>query len=89
MTDDYEKYERACKRIREENDKLLDEFETYLIKNGLKEKTVNGHVSNVDFYINEFLLYDDAVKAKDGIFSIGMFLGFCRSGVGPSQPIDY
>jgi hypothetical protein len=76
MTDDYEKYETACKRIREENDKILDEFKEYLIQKGLKLKTVNNNVSNIDFYINEFLLYEDAIKAKDGIDEIGMFLGY-------------
>ena len=76
MTDNYEKYEKACKRIRKENDNILDEFKEYLIQKGLKLKTANSHVSNVDFYINEFLLYEDATKAKDGIDKIGMFLGY-------------
>ncbi|MFO7883949.1 MAG: hypothetical protein R6U68_03925 [Desulfobacteraceae bacterium] len=76
MTDDYERLERACKRIRKDNDKLLDEFENYLLNKGLKSKTADKHVKNIDFYINEFLLYEDAVKAKDGIHDIGMFLGY-------------
>jgi len=76
MTDDYEKYEKACKRIRKANDKLLDEFEKYLLNKGLKLKTADNHVSNIDFYINEFLLYEDAVKAKDGMHDIGMFLSY-------------
>lgn len=76
MTEDYEKYEKACKRIRKENDKLLDEFKKYLLNKGLKSKTINKHFSNIDLYINEFLLYEDAIKAKDGIHDIGMFLGY-------------
>jgi hypothetical protein len=77
MTDDYEKYEKECERIRKDNDKILDEFKKYLIQqNGLKLKTANTHVSNVDFYINEFLLYEDAIEAKEGITEIGMFLGY-------------
>jgi site-specific recombinase XerD len=76
MTDDYERYEKACKRIRKENDKLLDEFEKYLLSKGLKQKTAEKHVSNIDFYINDFLLYEDAIKAKNGIHDIGMFLGY-------------
>jgi len=30
----------------------------------------------VDFYVNEFLLYEDAVEAKDGTYEIGMYLGY-------------
>ncbi|MBW2075791.1 MAG: recombinase, partial [Deltaproteobacteria bacterium] len=37
---------------------------------------IDKHTSNVDFYVNEFLLYEDAVEAKDGVGEIGMFLGY-------------
>ena len=30
----------------------------------------------MDFYINEFLLYEDAIEAAEGVGSIGMFLGY-------------
>ncbi len=30
---------------------------------------------NIDFYINEYLLYEDATEAKDGASFAGMFLG--------------
>ncbi|MBF0100352.1 MAG: recombinase [Desulfobacterales bacterium] len=76
MTTDYEKWEKDCKRIKKENDKLLDEFYTYLLNHGIKSKTAKNHISNIDFYINEFLLYEDAIKAKDGIYNIDMFLGY-------------
>jgi hypothetical protein len=76
MSLDDEKYEINCKKIRKENELLLDDFESWLLKKGLKEKTVYKHVANIDFYINEFLLYDHAMKAKDGACEIGMFLGY-------------
>ncbi len=76
MSFDYEKYEMDCKKIRKENALILDGFESLLLKKGLKEKTISKHVSNIDFYINEFLLYEDAIKAKDGAYEIGMFLGY-------------
>ena len=72
----YDKYEKNCKKIRKENKNLLDDFKSWLFEKGLKDKTVNNHISNIDFYINEFLLYEDAVKAKDGTNAIGMFLGY-------------
>lgn len=73
---DYEKYEKECKRIRKENEKLISDFEKWLSAKALSSKTIEKHASNVDFYVNEFLLYEDAVEAKDGANEIGMFLGY-------------
>ena len=74
--DDYEEYEAACEEIREDNAKLLEKFEEWLRQKNLTPKTIHTHTENVDFYINEFLLYEDAVEAKDGSDEIGMFLGY-------------
>jgi len=76
MMDDYEKYERDCKKIQKANEKLLNEFEAWLKAAGLSKKTINKHVGNLDFYLNEFLLYDEATEAKDGAGDVGMFLGY-------------
>lgn len=76
MAIDYKKYEANCKKIRQENKNLLDEFTTWLRKSNLKKKTIDSHVENVDFYINEFLLYDDAVEAENGAHGVSMFLGY-------------
>ncbi len=76
MTDDYEKYEQECNRIREENKKLLNDFAQWLKSAKLKDKTIRQHLENIDFYINEYLLYEDAVEAKDGAYGIDMFLGY-------------
>jgi len=72
----YKKYEAECEKIREENIKLLDDFETWLKKSKITNKTINMHIQNVDLYINDFLLYEDAVEAKEGALDIGMFLGY-------------
>lgn len=64
--DDYAQYEKDCERIRTENQKLLDEFENWLQEANLSERTIKKHIDNVDFYINEFLLYEDVTAAKDG-----------------------
>jgi site-specific recombinase XerD len=74
--DDYEKYEADCKKIRKANEGLLVEFETWLKSSSLSEKTIRTHLSNIDFYINEYLLYEDATEAKDGVHSVSMFLGY-------------
>ena len=72
----YEQHEEDCKRIREANERLLNEFSAWLKSSGLSEKATNNHSFNIDFYINEYLLYEDTTEAKDGVNSVGMFLGY-------------
>ncbi len=74
--DEYEFYESECKKIRKENHKTLDSFEQYLYEKKLSKKTIDKHVSNVDFYINEFLLYEEPLKAKEGLYHLDHFLGY-------------
>jgi len=74
--DEHQKYERACKRIKKDNAKLLEQFDQWLSGKGLSEKTVRRHVENADFYINTFLLYEDAIPAKERASRISMFLGY-------------
>ena len=74
--DDYAEYEEACAQIREENAELLTEFAEWLQQKNLAENTIRRHTENVDFYINEFLLYEDAIEAKDGADEISMYLGY-------------
>ena len=73
---EYEQYQEDCKRIREVNERLLNDFAAWLKLSGLSEKTINNHVSNIAFYINEYLLYEDATEAKDGVNAVGWFLGY-------------
>jgi hypothetical protein len=75
-TNKYEEFEEACVAIRKENEELLSAFGQWLGRTGISEKTIDKHVSNADFYVNEFLLYEDAVPAKDGPGHISMFLGY-------------
>ena len=74
--DDYAQYELDCERIKETNETLLADFGNWLEKSNLSDKTINKHVENVDFYINEFLLYEDAIEAQDGVGSLDMYLGY-------------
>jgi site-specific recombinase XerD len=76
MVDDYEQYEAECERIRRSNEKLLDDFESWLCKRNLTAKTIEKHIENIDFYINEYLLYEDATEPQEGAGSVGMFLGY-------------
>ena len=72
----YEAYLKKCERIRKENKKLILDFKKWLAGNNLSKGTIEKHVGNVDFYVNEFLLYEDAVEAKEGACKIDMFLGY-------------
>jgi site-specific recombinase XerD len=76
MLDDYEQYEIECERIRESNGKLLADFEDWLRESNLTDQTISKHVENIDFYINEYLLYEDAVEPQDGVSDVSMFLGY-------------
>jgi len=75
MNPDYLAYEKERDAIREINKLHLAGFEIWLKNSGLSEKTIERHVSNVDFYINEFLCYYDAEEVVAGCYRVGMFLG--------------
>lgn len=72
---DYEDYSKTCDEIREKNSEYLELFEQALIAKGLKDSTSKRHVSNVDFYINDFLLYEEPLKMEYGMVKIDSFLG--------------
>lgn len=74
--DEYEKWEKDCKRIREQNAILLVQFADALKEQGLNKKTIDKHVSNIDFYINHFLLNEDPTEPENGLYSVSMFLGY-------------
>ena len=76
MAYDYKKYDAECKKTRKQNKKLLNEFASWLRQQNLTVITVKRHRENVDLFINDFLLYEDTVEAKDGVDEIGMFLGY-------------
>lgn len=73
MDFDYEEYEKECSEIKKSNRELLELFASDL--GNLSEETIAKHVSNVNFYINEFLLYEDALTFDHGIEKIGDYLG--------------
>lgn len=73
MAFDYKEYEKKCEKIRDINDELLELFASDL--GNLAPKTVRTHVSNVDFYINDYLLYKDTLTFEHGVGCIDDFLG--------------
>jgi site-specific recombinase XerD len=73
--DAYKDYEISCKKIKNVNQVLLTDFKTWLMSMGLASKTIEKHISNINFFINEYLLYEDAIEAIDGVHHVSMFLG--------------
>ncbi|MCD8013835.1 MAG: hypothetical protein LUG99_11775 [Lachnospiraceae bacterium] len=70
----FEEYEAQCEKIRQENEVLLEEFAKSM--SGLSRKTVNQHISNVNFYLNDYLLYEDAQSFREGVYSLDDYLGY-------------
>ena len=73
---DYEEFEGKCKTIRQNNLKILEGFDAWLKAKRLTDQTIREHMNNIDFFINHFLLYEDAYEAKDGVFKVDAFLGY-------------
>ena len=73
---EYEQYEQACATIKKENAKLLSDFEQWMLGKGLARKTIKRHRDNVDFYINHFMLEEEAIPAKKGAGKVSFFLGY-------------
>lgn len=72
----YEAIEKKSELIRTDNAALLKEFKVWLLNTDISKKTLNQHISNTDFYINDFLLYSEAIPANKGHVNIDHFLGF-------------
>ncbi len=71
-TSDYDVRVRA---IQAANQSILNAFEVWLEQSGLSEKTIQIHVSNIDFFTN-YLVYYEPLKKPDEANSgdVWMFL---------------
>ena len=72
----YEEYELECRKQIERNEKFLELFERYLVSAGLSQTTIRKHLSNVDFYINTYLLREEPLGMECGCFKIDTFFGY-------------
>ena len=76
MSFDYEEYEKACEKIRKSNEKLLTQFESWLVEKNMGQKSIDKHIEKIEFYINDYLLYEDAYEPEEGLSSVNMFPGY-------------
>ncbi len=67
-------YEQDVEIIQKQNELILSEFLEWLTLKGLSVKVINKHEYNVRFYINEYLLYYDALTPEKGIDRIDEFM---------------
>lgn len=73
---DYEGDAILIAAIREKNNQYLEIFEEDLKTANLKQKTINNHLANVDFYINTYLLNYEPLEMAAGCGNeIQFFLG--------------
>ena len=59
---------------KERNQKYIIEFEEWLNKKGLVNKTIRKHINNVDLYVNDYLNYYDITKIEEGVYLVYPFL---------------
>ena len=74
----FDDIDAEIEKIRTENKNLLKAFAEWLSEQGLARATIKRHLSNIDFYINEFLVYSMPLTPQEGMEggSVSMFLGF-------------
>lgn len=70
-----EEYEKKCDEIRQLNDEYLLLFKKDLEFSGLAPRTIQRHISNVDFFINTYLLRETPQTMDKGIYDVDIFLG--------------
>lgn len=69
-------YQEQYDLNKERNDEFLNLFRQDLEKHGLKEKSIEGHLENVDFYINDYLPHYEVYPMEEGCsYQIMGFLG--------------
>lgn len=75
---DYSKmdYEEAVELVKKRNEKYLDIFLEELKSKGITPKTIENHMSNVEFYINDYLCHYDAQDLEKGLNSLDDFFGY-------------
>ncbi|MDO4293516.1 MAG: hypothetical protein Q4C65_09865 [Eubacteriales bacterium] len=72
---DFDDHSKTYDEIRTKNDEYLELFEQDLIAKEQKGITIKRHLSNVDFYINTFLLNEEPLTIEYGVSMIDSFLG--------------
>ena len=76
MMHSYEDYEKDCAEVRKTNSELLQIFEEKLKAKGLSSKTIRNHMENVELYISDYLLREEAQAMEKGVTGLDGFFSF-------------
>lgn len=60
-------YEVELEKNEKRNKKYVNEFQDWLKAKNLSEKTIKKHISNISFYLNDYMNYYEVTKMEDGI----------------------
>jgi len=58
-------YDKEVEATRAYNQPILDAFQAWLTEAGLADKTIRGHVENIDFFTEYLVYYDEPLKRLD------------------------
>ena len=61
--------------MKKRNEIFINNFESWLNEKGLVKKTIRKHISNIDLFLNNYLVYSDISTMEEGVYDIDMFLG--------------
>lgn len=65
-----EDFEKQIQSIRNENKFILERFKNNLKEKKLAKSTIDKHVGNIEFFVNQFLLNYEPVPASEGASQI-------------------
>lgn len=69
-----DEYEQHCQENEARNKPFLELFREELTKAGLSPKTIKRYVENAEFYLNEYLTYEEIVPMEQGPGKVFTFL---------------
>ena len=76
--DSYEEYEKKLAEFTAVCEKELNVFKIYLEQQGLAAKTIRNHVSNMNFYLTEYLPYEQIFSVEEGAGWAGVFFSWMQ-----------
>ena len=68
-----EDYDKKVEENKKRNEKFINEFGEWLNSKNLVKKTIKKHIGNIDFYINDYLVYYEIIKMEEGMNEVYSF----------------
>ncbi|MFA7064696.1 MAG: recombinase [Bacilli bacterium] len=71
-----EDYEKEIAKNIKRNKKYIKEFKDWLKDNGLTQRTIEAHLNNIEFFLNDYLHHYEIIKMEDGWKQVYDFLSY-------------